>query len=499
MFRIASSQAYGDALLKYSRMIVTCTTINTLSPEQRSAGMAQEKAASSAINAEGEAKKAAQAAALEEVPSEEDEVIADENVSAEDALEAVALQRDEAEKQAAEISKEKVNLAKNSARVNKLLKEVEEKKAAQAALKPIDPAWACKTNPSSKGKIVAVQEAGCDATVAFSSNTDTPLKGKCDIEFRAESARRYGTELLKFSDKVRKCSTTAPVPASVMKAQKKVSGAAKDGGKTNSHKQLEKLLKVTGKVTQQFWKYIVAEKRDLKDSGKQNYLEVLEKPAQVAESALSELVDAKQQVRDANKKFKVILKERVMKERKAAGLTGPPPSDNEWVCDSDPSQTAKIKATVGGETCDAAIQFATSSGALDATCKQQFSGDSAEMYGKAQLHLYKVLSKCLQIPEPGGALAKQAKAAEKTSKAAKEVEKKQAIEQDVKLGKQAAVQAGEKGRVKGMEVASKNAFELTEKDREKAQENTVKAGEKRSQAQGETAEAIKKGTCRVFE
>jgi hypothetical protein len=60
LFRIASSQAYGDALLKYSRMIVTCTTINTLSPEQRSAGMAQEKAASSAINAEGEAKKAKQ-------------------------------------------------------------------------------------------------------------------------------------------------------------------------------------------------------------------------------------------------------------------------------------------------------------------------------------------------------------------------------------------------------------------------------------------------------
>jgi hypothetical protein len=329
--------------------------------------------------------------------------------------------------------------------------------------------------------------------VAFSSKTDTPLKGKCDIEFRAESAKRYGTELLKFSDKVRKCSTTAPVPASVLKAQKGVTGAAKDAGKASSHLQAEKLLNLVAKLVPSFDQYVGHATYQLARAGAKKIKTLMKASRAAAAATLSEVVAARGSMREANTRYAGILKEKANKERENEGIKTSPPSDSEWVCDSDPSQTGKIKATVGGETCDSAVQFATSSGSLDATCKQQFSGDSAEIYGKAQLHLARVLSACANIKPADGAAAKKAKAAEKTSKEAKVIEKKQAAEEEQKMISKKNNQEVEAKRVKTLEVAAKKAQELADKERAKAQEIKNKAMEERQKAQQQMMDALARG------
>eukprot|EP00658_Telonema_sp_P-2_P043038 TRINITY_DN30994_c0_g1_i1.p1 TRINITY_DN30994_c0_g1~~TRINITY_DN30994_c0_g1_i1.p1 ORF type:complete len:333 (+),score=77.38 TRINITY_DN30994_c0_g1_i1:2-1000(+) len=296
---------------------------------------------------------------------------------------------------------------------------------------------------------------------------------------------------------MRACAAVPPANPTVTNSVKSMAKAARDGGRSKPHVQAEVLLKRSKAVASAIVKYVEHEHEELERGGATQPQKVLAAPAAMMEKLVRKLAQARQALRAANRKAKRLKVEQAEAKRKAAGLTGPPPSDVEWLCDSDPGQRGKIKAVVGGETCDSMVNFRTASGPLNGNCKQQFAADSAELYGKAQLHLAKILEACASFEPLDAAIAKKSKATELSAKAAQEQKHKISAEQAQKLRATARVQEKEGKRMKGLADSARKAFELSEKDRERAQEVKNKAIEEREQAQRRMENAVAKG-CLLY-
>ena len=299
----------------------------------------------------------------------------------------------EATMQANEVEKQKEALHKQAERTEQLIAEVEAKKTAkQGILNKTNAVWTCQNDPTQKGEILAQQELHCDGTAWFSARTEgDTLTASCNLEFRAESARRYGAELLRFADKVRKCSSILSPAGILLQPGREMEAAVGGRGKSEGHVKAKALLKLVKKASQKIDRFIRQQVSLVYQSGAGNGTQLLAPALKLASSSRMDLLSATQKVKQADQQSSSLQRARETQQQTAIGITSDAPADSVWLCNTDPHQNGTIMALVGSKTCDSAVTFMTSSTSLEPDCKRQFLADSAELYGKAQLQLSEVL------------------------------------------------------------------------------------------------------------